>query len=100
MAETWLDDKIWRADLGRQAIEHYRRVASEKWSSVVPAAIYAWQHEPQTVAALQAAYRKHCLDDDSIGWNELGNLMANALSEAMGATAFVRWLQEITGEDE
>ena len=33
---------------------------------------------------LKLAYRKHCLSDEAIGWEELGDQMLDALCEAMG----------------
>lgn len=39
------------------------------------------------------AYRKHHLDDPSIGWDELSNILLNALCNSMGDTAFNEWLR-------
>ena len=41
--------------------------------------------------ACQKAYRKHVSMDDSIGWDELGNILCDALCNAMGSDEFVRW---------
>jgi hypothetical protein len=45
---------------------------------------------------LQLTYRKHALNDDSIGWDELTETMLTALTEAMGDQAFQAWLQHRT----
>ncbi len=43
----------------------------------------------------QKAYRKHVLNDDSIGWENLGDEMCNALNEAMGPQGFCDWLDKV-----
>lgn len=45
--------------------------------------------------AVQMAYRKHHLDDDSIGWEELGNILLDALCETMGDEEFIKWKNNI-----
>jgi len=45
--------------------------------------------------ALQAAYRKHHLGDESIGWEELGEALQNALCAIMGDTGYQEWMKEI-----
>ncbi len=37
-------------------------------------------------------YRKHCLNDDSIGWDELGDNLYNALAKTLGDKEFCKWL--------
>ena len=39
------------------------------------------------------AYRKHWLDDDRIGWEELGSALLSAICEAMGDENFQKWLK-------
>ena len=41
--------------------------------------------------ALQAAYRKHVQDDDSIGWEEVENKLLDALCNLMGNEEFIKW---------
>lgn len=43
--------------------------------------------------AVKMAYRKHHLDDDSIGWTELSDILLIALLNAMGNEEFQRWLE-------
>ena len=42
--------------------------------------------------ACQMAYRKHVLDDDSVGWDELTDILASVLCEEMGDKEFINWL--------
>ena len=51
------------------------------------------------LSACQLAYRKHCLNDDSVGWNELEDALLSALCNAMGDLHFNDWLKEIGGGD-
>lgn len=44
--------------------------------------------------AVQKAYRKHWLNDDSLGWEELGNILCNALCAAMGDKGYLQWIAE------
>ena len=44
--------------------------------------------------AVEAAYRKHQLDDDSIGWSELGDILACALCEHYGDMVFSLWMEQ------
>jgi hypothetical protein len=45
--------------------------------------------------AVKMAYRKHAEDDPDIGWSELSEKLGEALSQAMGAEMFSKWLDEI-----
>ena len=47
--------------------------------------------------ALQAAYRKHVANDDSIGWHELSDIMSCALPEVMGDAEFCAWVEKRFG---
>jgi len=47
------------------------------------------------LSALQLAYRKHHLDDDNVGWEELSDALCHALCEAMGDEGFQRWSAEM-----
>lgn len=48
------------------------------------------------IDALKAAYRKHTLDDDSIGWNQLSDIICNAICNEIGDKAFQKWLSEVS----
>ncbi len=41
---------------------------------------------------IRLAYRKHCQNDDSIGWDELDKILLNTLCNAMGDDKFNEWL--------
>ena len=47
------------------------------------------------LSAVQFAYRKHHLGDDSIGWNELSDILLNALCNAMGEKGYRKWLKSV-----
>ena len=51
--------------------------------------------EGRALAILKLVYRMHCLDDDSVGWNELGNLIKESLCEIMGDENFCIWLTDL-----
>jgi len=50
--------------------------------------------------ACKAAYRKHHLMDDGIGWVELSNILREALCNKMGDDGFKIWLSKIDSEGE
>ena len=43
---------------------------------------------------VKLAYRKHHLDDCSVGWEELSNALFNTLCDAMGDIGFDEWLKK------
>lgn len=44
----------------------------------------------------QMAYRKHVLDDDGVGWDELSEALAAVLSSEMGDKEFINWLDSVS----
>ena len=56
--------------------------------------------DPLEVAenAVKAAYRKHHLGDESIGWDELATTLQCALCEIMGDSGYQQWLAK-EGQD-
>ena len=48
------------------------------------------------LAACQAAYRKHHMDDDSVGWNELSDMLLDALCNSMGSDGYHKWLDDVS----
>jgi len=46
--------------------------------------------------AVQQAYLKHHCNDDRIGWDELGNILLNALCNVMGDEGYQKWIREAT----
>lgn len=48
--------------------------------------------------ACKAAYRKHHLNDDSIGWDELSDILLDALCNEMGDVGFQEWLRQVKEE--
>jgi hypothetical protein len=49
-----------------------------------------------TLSAVKLAYRKHVLNDDSIGWDELGNCLLDAICNELGDSGYQAWLSSIT----
>ena len=45
--------------------------------------------------AVKLAYRKHALDDSSVGWNELVDELVDTLCNELGSGGFCRWLEEV-----
>lgn len=73
--------------------QHPSRRVQRKLGLTLPA--YGWLHETveqHLLPALQLVYRKHVLDDDRIGWQELGDVVMHAICEAIGDEAFQWWL--------
>jgi hypothetical protein len=54
---------------------------------------------PDMLETLKMAYRKHHMVDDSIGWDELSDKLADVLSNAMGPDGFVEWMHQVKGDD-
>lgn len=54
--------------------------------------------EMNLLDACKLAYRKHVLDDDSIGWDELGNCLLDALCNELGDDDYQEWLKSIRGD--
>lgn len=48
-------------------------------------------HKDVLLRACQAAYRKHHMGDESIGWHELSDILGTALPEVMGDKEFQAW---------
>lgn len=44
------------------------------------------------LTACQMAYLKHHLNDTSVGWDELGDCLLDALCNEMGDDGFCEWL--------
>ena len=49
--------------------------------------------------ACKLAYRKHVLNDDSIGWDELGNSLLNAICNEIGDDGYQQRLQQVNSAD-
>jgi NTP pyrophosphatase (non-canonical NTP hydrolase) len=47
------------------------------------------------LTACQLAYRKHHLGDESIGWEELGNALLDALCNEMGVDEYILWANRV-----
>ena len=49
--------------------------------------------------ACKLAYRKHVLNDDSVGWDELGNCLLDAICNEIGDDGYQQWLQQVNSAD-
>ncbi len=49
----------------------------------------------QLTAAVMAAYAKHWLGKDDIGWDELGTQLHDAICEAIGDDVYQRWIADM-----
>ena len=50
------------------------------------------RHDDMLLNAVKLAYRKHHLDDPSIGWEELSDKLHTILCEVMSDKVFCEWL--------
>ena len=50
------------------------------------------------VEVIKKAYRKHVLNDESIGWSELGDELRDVLCEDLTDVGFQAWLEECRNE--
>ena len=48
--------------------------------------------EMDLLSACKMAYRKHHLNDDSIGWDELSSCLLDALCNTMGDKGYQEWV--------
>ena len=48
--------------------------------------------------AAKLAYRKHHLGDESIGWDQLSDVLQTTLAEVMGDRPFQAWLAAFSQE--
>jgi hypothetical protein len=56
------------------------------------------EQETELLRVVKAAYLKHHVGKDDIGWDKLADMMQNALCNAMGDDAFCSWLDSETEE--
>jgi len=47
--------------------------------------------------ATELAYRKHTLDDTSVGWTELSDILVDALCDHYGAQCYCLWVEQFEG---
>lgn len=70
-------------ELDKEQIENIKKEILEKAKKeLVP-----------VIDACKMAYRKHCLNDDSVGWEELDCALEYALCNVLGNDGFTQWLK-------
>ena len=47
----------------------------------------------ELLEAVKLAYRKHCMDDKRIGWEELGYALHDAICNCLGSEAYEAWVE-------
>lgn len=57
----------------------------------------------EAIEALKMAYRKHHLEDESMGWDELSHTLLNTLSNTMGVEELLKWqnneIERVTNDE-
>ena len=48
--------------------------------------------------ACKLAYRKHHLGDESIGWEELGTILLDAICNEIGDDGYQKWLEDLRND--
>jgi hypothetical protein len=48
---------------------------------------------------MKKVYRKHVLEDESVGWESLCEEIGMALADVMGDEAFNKWVERVDGKD-
>lgn len=56
--------------------------------------MFKLSNKARHLLAIELAYRKHQLDDESIGWQELGNILCDELCHAYGGDVFADWVMQ------
>ena len=59
---------------------------------------YAPEVQTQMLEALKMAYRKHHVEDERIGWDELSDVLCDALCNAMGNREYIEWSRDIIAD--
>jgi hypothetical protein len=54
----------------------------------------AIEKEKELLKAAKMAYRKHCHNDDSIGWEELSDMLSDTLSNVLGIEEYLKFQRE------
>jgi len=57
-------------------------------------AIFTVRKYHMMLDTIKMAYRKHHLDDPSIGWEELSDNMQNTMCEIMGDSSFCEFIEQ------
>lgn len=88
-----MSEPAWLAEKKRR--HEQNPLTYDVWLRTIPDMVKSYCNAPQYINALEMAYRYCVLEDHAVGTNEIGNVLADALNEAMGPTTFARWLEEV-----
>lgn len=79
--------------------DEQREMTLEEWCDRLPASHRVnrelqdlKQREAELVEAVKATYRKHHLNDESIGWEELSTILLNTLCNVLGDVGYQEWM--------
>lgn len=50
----------------------------------------------ELIEVIKKCHRKHCLDDDSIGWEELTDLLSDTLRDIFGDNGYCEYVELFT----
>jgi hypothetical protein len=56
--------------------------------------MFNMSNKSRFLRAIEMEYRKHNLSDDSIGWDELGDILCDELCHAYGGDVFADWVMQ------
>ena len=51
----------------------------------------------ELLRTVQLVYRKHCMEYDGIGWDQLGGILLDALCNVMGSEGYEKWKSSLEG---
>lgn len=58
------------------------------------------QENTEMLRVLQEVYKKHSMEiEDTMDWNELGDLLHNTLCNVMGTGKYNDWVEDMEGQD-
>ncbi len=78
---------------GRICQPHINKMVQAKWKDWIPQATKtANKVYGQLFESCQNAYRKHVMEDEDIGWEDLSDQLSLALVSIMGEDEYDKWL--------
>lgn len=77
--------------------EHDRDHKSKSYNTLEQA-VCEWNKPPKElcnlIEAVKKAYKKHAWHDDAIGWDELSDILRDALCNALGDIGYLDWVEQ------
>ena len=94
---TWHDEPIDEVDIEyilKSEADRAHRILADRLKEVRAQCDNLQAENDRLLNAVKLAYRKHHLDDRSVGWEELSDALFNTLCDAMGDIGFDEWLKK------